>query len=113
MRVRLAGLFVAAEVGHFARPQFYVSAMPPYLPWPLELVYASGVIEIVLGVLLVVPLTRRFAAWGLIAVGAVFPTMPPAVPWTRLPPQGVFIALAWWFTRRHALRTVDRNDRLG
>ncbi len=75
MRWLFAGLFVAAGVRHFARPQFYVSAMPPYLPWHVELVYLSGVIEIVLGMLLVVlgrggwsrclwPCPRRTSTWG-------------------------------------------------
>ncbi len=116
MRWLLAGLFVAAGVMHFVRPQFYVSAMPPYLPWHLELVYASGVCEVVLGVLLLVPRTRRLAAWGLVALLVavfpanvhmalnpdLFPTIPPAVLWARLPLQAVFIAWAWWFTKRGA-----------
>ncbi len=110
----LAGLLVAAGVMHFARPQFYVAAMPAYLPWHVELVYVSGVFEVILGVLLLVPRTRQLAAWGIIALLVavfpanvqmalnpdLFPTIPPAVLWARLPLQAVFIAWAWWFTRR-------------
>jgi uncharacterized membrane protein len=67
-------LFVAAGVNHFVRPDFYVKIMPPYLPWHLELVYLSGVAEIVLGVLVLIPKWRSLAAWGLIALlVAVFP----------------------------------------
>ena len=40
---------------------FYVGIMPPYLPWPLALVYLSGVAEASVGVLL---LFRRWAVWG-------------------------------------------------
>jgi uncharacterized membrane protein len=34
----LGVLFMAARVNHFLRPGFYVSIMPPYLPWHLALV---------------------------------------------------------------------------
>lgn len=129
MRWLLAGLFVAAGVLHFARPQVFVSVMPPYLPWHLELVYLSGAIEIALGVLVLVPRTRRLAAWGLIALliavfpahihaamnPELFPMFPPAVIWARMPFQGVLIAWAWWFTRREAeaIRSVDLSDQRG
>jgi len=114
MRWLLAGLFVAAGVMHFARPQFYVSIMPPYLPWHSPLVYVSGVCEVLLGVLLLVPRLQRAAAWGLIVLLVavfpanlhmamnpdLFPNIPPFALWSRLPLQGVFIAWAYWFTKR-------------
>lgn len=106
-------LFVAAGVNHFVRPDFYVRIVPPYLPWPRELVLVSGVAEVLLGVLLLIPRTTVLAAWGLIALLiAVFPAnlhmalhtgQYPEVPawalWLRLPMQGVLIAWAWWYTR--------------
>ncbi|MGE3809629.1 MAG: DoxX family protein [Gemmataceae bacterium] len=105
----LFGLFfVAAGINHFVRAEFYVRIMPPYLPWHLELVYASGVAEIILGAALWVPRCRRLAAWGLVALliavfpanvhmalnAEQFPSFPPVVLWLRLPLQGVFIAWA-------------------
>ena len=48
--------------------------MPPYLPWHRELVYISGVAEVVLGTALWLRRRRAIAAWGLIALlVAVFP----------------------------------------
>ena len=48
--------------------------MPPYLPYHRPLVLLSGVFEVALGVLLLVPRFSRLAAWGLIALLiAVFP----------------------------------------
>ena len=44
--------FVLAGANHFLSPAFYLSIMPPYLPWHLALVYISGVAEIGLGLLL-------------------------------------------------------------
>ena len=121
----MAALFVMAGVMHFANPWFFVQIMPPYLPWHWELVYLSGAIEIALGFLLLLPATRRLAAWGVIALLiAVFPANlhmamanvqfdpPPAMGqpsplanWIRLPIQLVLIWWAWLYTR------ADRRER--
>ena len=112
----MAAFYVAAGVMHFARPEFYVAIMPPYLPWHLELVYLSGVAEILCGVGLLIPQTRVLAAWATIALLiAVFPAnlhqamndvpMPGSNEslgigrWIRFPFQLVLIVWAWWYTR--------------
>jgi uncharacterized membrane protein len=113
-------LFVAAGVTHFTAPGFYTHIVPPYLPAPLALVYVSGVCEIALGCLVLVPATRRLAAWGLIALLlAVFPANihmavhhvgfadapaglgqpTPLQLWLRLPLQFVLMAWAYRYTR--------------
>ena len=119
LRVLLAAVLLGAGVMHFVDPWFFVQIMPPYLPWHWELVYVSGAIEIVLGLMLLVPATSRVAACGAIALFvAVFPANvhmamanvqfdpPPAAgqptptaAWLRLPLQLVLIAWAWWLTR--------------
>ena len=59
---------------HFVRPKPFVRIVPKYLPAPLTLVYVSGFFEILGGVGLLIPATRAWAAWGLIALYvAVFP----------------------------------------
>jgi len=106
--------FVVAGLNHFRNPGFYVGIMPTYLPWPLALVYISGVAEAVLGALLLFPTWTVLAAWGLIALliavfpanvhMAMHPDLYPSVPPTwlliRLPVQGLLIAWAYWYTRR-------------
>jgi uncharacterized membrane protein len=93
---------------HFIVPRTYQRIVPPYLPAPRALVYASGVAEIAGGVGLMPRASRRLAGWWLIAtLIAVFPANLemalhpdrfPEVPggartlWARLPFQGVFIA---------------------
>jgi len=108
-----ASLFIIAGVGHFAATDFFLKIMPPYLPFHLTLVLVSGVIEIVLGVLLLLPRYSRLAAWGIIALLiAVFPAnvhvyqhqelfpLPSFVHLLRLPVQGVLILWAMAYARR-------------
>ena len=117
----IMGLFyVVAGINHFRSPLSYVAIMPPYIPWPLVMIYISGVAEILggIGVLVpdgfVFPRTRAFAAWGLvlmlIAVLPVhinmclhpeqFPGVPLWAIWLRLPLQLPLILWAWYYTRR-------------
>jgi uncharacterized membrane protein len=109
----MATLYILAGVNHFVNPDFYVSIMPPYLPWHLELVYLSGVAEIVCGVVLYIPRTRVLGAWLTIALLiAVFPanihtavnpelfdTIPRWSHYVRLPIQGLLVLWAYWYTR--------------
>src|ERR1700720_3374419 len=67
-------LFIGAGVNHFAIPRAYERIVPPGLGDPRTLVVVSGVAEIVGGVGVFIPSTRRLAGIGLIALlGAVFP----------------------------------------
>ena len=105
--------YIFAGVQHFANTDWYMKIMPSYLPYHKELIYLSGVIEIILGTLLLFEKTRFLAGWGLILLLiAVFPaniyaaqangaTMgtSDAIAWGRLPFQAVFIALAYWHTK--------------
>ena len=48
--------------------------MPNYLPFHLQLVYASGIVEILCGLLLLFPQTQTFGAYlSIILFIAVFP----------------------------------------
>ena len=60
-RYLLGVRFALAGLNHFVMTDFYVGIMPPYLPWPLALVYLGGVAEAGVGILL---LFRRWAVWG-------------------------------------------------
>ena len=102
--------YVSVGVNHFPTPEWFLQIVPPCLPYKLELVYISGFLEILLGVMLLIPATRFYAAWGLILLLiAVYPAniylaqtngaamnTTPLVAWGRLPFQFVFIALANW-----------------
>jgi uncharacterized membrane protein len=65
LRALVAVFFVVAGAMHFVRPGFYFTIMPPYLPWPMELIYVSGLFEILGGAGLIPGVTRRFSGIGL------------------------------------------------
>lgn len=114
----LAAMMIVGGLAHFARPDGYVAIMPPFMPYPLALVYISGVVEAGLGMALMLPRLTRWAAWGLVLTFvAVYPANiyhaveggidHPALPaifayavfaYIRLPFQLLFIAWAWWYT---------------
>jgi uncharacterized membrane protein len=106
----LAAIFyVGAGILHFRSPEFYLRIIPPYVPWHVAMVQVSGACEILGGLGLLIPQTRRAAAWGLVALLiAVFPanlymatnpiqagaaSMAPMLRWGRLPIQ---VLLIWW-----------------
>ena len=111
----LTVVMVGAGANHFINPAPYLAMMPEALPAHEALVYISGIAEICGGLGLIVPQTRKLAAWGLIALYiAIFPAnlnmainhlplgttdLPTWALWGRLPLQLVVIAWAYWFTR--------------
>ena len=59
---------------HFLIPSRYIGIMPPWIPYQLELVYVSGVAEMLGGIGLLLASVRRAAGIGLILLLiAVFP----------------------------------------
>jgi len=108
-------LYIAAGANHFLHAGSYIKIMPPWIPLHKQMVFISGVCEILFAVLLILPPTRRLAAWCIIALlVAVFPANlqmtlnychehNPGLWATvlRLPLQ---IPLIWWaysFTKPH------------
>ena len=86
--------------------------MPAWLDYKLTLVYVSGVFEILGGLAVLIPKTRKLAGIGLIALliavfpaninmalnSQNFPNIPNTLLWLRLPLQFVLIGWVWWTT---------------
>jgi uncharacterized membrane protein len=112
-RVVMAVLYVTAGVGHFIVTRAYVHIMPDYMPAHREIVLLSGAAEIAGGIGLLLPQTRRAAAWGVVLLLIVvfpanlwmvqhpdrYPNVPLWVSWLRLPLQLALIAWAWQYTK--------------
>ncbi len=103
----LAGLLTVTGTLHFVAPRPFADIVPPALPSPLALVYASGLAELACAAGLAVPRTRRAAGWATaVLFVAVFPgnvqmaldagDRSDAYRWVtyaRLPLQ---VPLVWW-----------------
>jgi uncharacterized membrane protein len=115
----MAAFYIFGGFNHLWNPEFYLAIMPPNLPNPEWLNVLSGLAEIVLGVYILEPRTRVYAAWGIIALlVAVFPANlyvalenvggegpgsgGGGANYVRLPFQALFVVWAWWYTRPDA-----------
>ncbi len=116
---RYLGLFVVFSyfmiggISHFTATTTFVSIMPPYVPFHLEIVYLTGVMELVAGSCLLFSATRYWAGNFLfvftIAVTPanvhmwlnpeLFPEIDPAFLSLRLVLQILLLALIWLTTR--------------
>ena len=109
----LAVVFIGAGILHFVKTGTYVAIVPPQLPDPILLVQVSGVAEILGGIGLLLPQTRKAAAWGIVALlvavlpanihmamdRAHFASIPAWVLWARVPLQLPLMWWAWVYTR--------------
>ena len=114
--VAMSIFYIWAGIQHFINPAWFVQIMPPHIPFHYEAVYLSGFFEILFGLMLLMPMTRYLAAWGLIfLLIAVYPAniylafnQAPqqaleisafAASWVRLPIQFILIGFAYWHSR--------------
>ena len=113
-RLWLAMLMVGSGVVHLVEPGFYERIVPRPLGHARLYVQASGLAEIVGGLLLAAPRTRRVGGWAVaVLLVAVFPAnvqmaldgglagsrsvlATPLAAWLRLPLQA---PLVWWAVR--------------
>ena len=99
--VGLVVLFVGSGTTHLVRPRIFEPIVPRWLPRRRDIVYASGVAELVCAGGLLAPHTRRLAGWSsaaLLAVvftGNIQMTITAAQRWRRRPGdlgRAVFLA---------------------
>ena len=109
--------YINVGMKHFIDPYWFLHIIPPLLaPIGLELVYISGYYEIAFGAMLLVPMFRKIAGYGLILLLiAVYPAnlylafyeepqkligiSAFAASWIRLPIQFIFLGLAYWHSK--------------
>ena len=108
----VAAWFLFGGIGHFTNAEFFVSIMPPYLPYHLELVYISGVLEIAGAIALLIPKTRLHAGIFLILLTLavtpanvhmamnpeLFPDATETALYGRLVIQVIFLWIIWFST---------------
>ena len=108
----MAFLYIIAGINHFRKPGMYIRIIPPFFKNPKLINTLSGIAEMLLGILLMFPFSKRFAAWGIIALLiAIFPanlfmfqdkkasfSLPKWILFVRLPLQIVLIYWAYQYT---------------
>ena len=121
-RVGLAVMFFFTAAAHFnsMRPDM-IAMVPPFVPNPELMVTFTGIAEILGGIGLLIPRTRRIAALALILfLVAVLPANvyaaqagvtlrgePPTPLIPRVALQVLFIALLWWAGVRSQAERTD------
>ncbi|MHA7131429.1 DoxX family protein [Algoriphagus namhaensis] len=68
----MAFFYLVAGVNHFIKPEFYLPLIPDYMPDAALLNIISGVAEILGAIGLLIPATRKLAAWGIILMLVAF-----------------------------------------
>lgn len=107
--------FVLGGIAHFAATDMEMRIVPPWIPYPREVVLFSGALELLGALGIALPGTRQAAGWGLFALTlAVTPAnvymlsihdqfpVPLALLWARLPLQAVLLWLIVWGSRWRA-----------
>jgi uncharacterized membrane protein len=112
--ILMAALYIFAGVSHFTKEKFFLAITPPFLPFRRAIVQWSGVAEILLGIGLLIPYTRSWAALGVIILlivvypaniymlivriqGKKFHKVPVWTLWVRLALQFVLIYWAYLY----------------
>lgn len=116
-------LYIIVGVKHFIDPQFFINIVPPFLIFKKEIVYVSGLMEIVLGIFLLFKRTRTIGAWGIILLLIlVFPAniylylneLPRELlhiskeqALIRMPFQIPLIVLAFWHSKQNSSKNLS------
>jgi len=111
-------LYILAGINHFRSTAGYYAIMPNWIPAHQFLIYLSGVLEIIFGIMLLFRQTRKASGWLIILMLIAFlpahiymiqkaPFMlgkieiTPLIAWIRIPFQAFFIWWAWIYTRKN------------
>ena len=110
-RIAMAVMLVFTAIGHFAFTKGMTMMLPDFIPFKPEVIYLTGVVEIIAAIGLLIPATKVWTGWALIiffilllpgnikaAIDHIdyqkgtFDGNGPAYLWFRIPLQLLFIA---------------------
>jgi len=113
VRYALALMFALTGVAHFNKMRHDLARMiPTFFPWPMSIIYMTGVFEfmgaaglliqrvrLLAGICLILLLAGMFTANINAALkGVTLDGRPATALWLRTPMQILFIGLIWWGT---------------
>jgi uncharacterized membrane protein len=105
--------FMVGGIAHFTNMEFFAAIVPPYIGYHTEIVYISGVFEILGAIGILIPALRQWAGNGLLLLvvcvspanihmwlnPGLFPDVSPVFLSGRLVVQVLLLLLIWWCTR--------------
>lgn len=105
--------FMGGGIAHFTNTEFFAAIMPPFIGYHTEIVYISGVFEILGAIGILIPALRQWAGNGLLLLTVcvspanihmwmnpeLFPDVSPVFLSGRLVVQVLLLLLIWWCTR--------------
>lgn len=66
-RIAMAAMLGFTAIGHFTFADGMAMMVPDILPFKKDIVYATGVLEVLFGICLLIPSLRTYTAWVVIA----------------------------------------------
>lgn len=105
--------FMGGGIAHFTSTDFFVAIMPPYIGYHTEIVYVSGILEILGAIGILIPAFRQLAGNSLLLLVVcvspanihmwlnpeLFPDVSEVFLSIRLVVQVALLMLIWWCTR--------------
>lgn len=109
-------IFISSGIGHFASTELYMRLVPPYIPFPKEVVLASGVAVILMALGMLWPRVSKFTARVMIAFllatlptvlyivsnASLFPEISPQALAFTVPLQLAMFVGAWRISHLHS-----------
>ncbi|MBE7661303.1 hypothetical protein [Tenacibaculum finnmarkense] len=124
LKIILAVFMIFGGVQHFIKPTFYLPFVPTFLPFPIMIIYLSGILEIGLGILLF--LDTKYAKLGALGIFYLMLLFLPVHIWDvfsatpaigshtaaliRLPFQFLCIAWAWKIHKEISSSIAIKNN---
>ncbi|GGK38818.1 MULTISPECIES: DoxX family protein [Flavobacteriaceae] len=72
LKIVIALFMIYAGIQHFIKPAFFMPFVPEFLPLKTTIIYASGVAEILVGVLLLIKKYAKIGAIGILVLLFLF-----------------------------------------
>ena len=127
-KVAMSAMLIFAAIGHFAFSEGMAMMLPDFIPFKIEIVYITGILEVAAAIGLLMPKNRVLTAWLLIAF---FILILPAniyaaiheidfqnmniegkglsYLWFRIPLQLFFIAWTFFFVLRDSNKVKSKS----
>lgn len=118
--IGIALVFGFSALGHFVETQGMAAMLPPFVPGRIPLVYATGVLELLAAVCVLIPRLRTVTGVALIVMLLLFLPVNvyaamnrtglgghqwgPVYLLIRVPLQVILIVWIWWFAVRSSNR---------